>query len=95
MYDCDLSNVENIIKEMSVCFLLQLQGIIKFQVRWLNLHEYQSKKLMSDNDITVQRFQMAESVGDAERIGRTFSEYPPSATCQWAAKCLKFLYFVP
>lgn len=39
-------------------------------VRWLNLQEYQSKKLMADNGITVQRFQMAGNKDDALKISK-------------------------
>jgi len=42
------------------------------QVRWLNLHEFQSKKMMADGGITVQRFRMAESVEDAVDISKNF-----------------------
>uniref|UniRef100_A0A8C2U3E0 Succinate--CoA ligase [GDP-forming] subunit beta, mitochondrial n=1 Tax=Coturnix japonica TaxID=93934 RepID=A0A8C2U3E0_COTJA len=33
--------------------------------RWLNLQEYQSKKLMADHGVTVQRFFVADSADDA------------------------------
>lgn len=46
-------------------------GVVS-QVRWLNLHEFHSKKMMKDADITVQRFRMAESVDDAAEISKTF-----------------------
>ncbi|XP_033647817.1 succinate--CoA ligase [GDP-forming] subunit beta, mitochondrial-like [Asterias rubens] len=36
-------------------------------VRCLNLQEYQSKKLMSDYDVTVQRFRVADNPPDAVR----------------------------
>lgn len=42
------------------------------QVRWLNLHEFQSKKLMADAGITVQRFRMAETFADAVDVSKTF-----------------------
>lgn len=42
-------------------------------MRWLNLHEFQSKKMMQDAGITVQKFRMAESVSDAEEISKSFS----------------------
>ncbi|CAG5126736.1 unnamed protein product [Candidula unifasciata] len=38
------------------------------QQRWLNLQEYQSKKLMADNGISVQKFQVASSKDDADAI---------------------------
>ncbi|XP_059800275.1 succinyl-CoA ligase [GDP-forming] subunit beta, mitochondrial [Hypanus sabinus] len=34
-------------------------------VRWLNLQEYQSKKIMADHGVTVQRFFVAENSQDA------------------------------
>ncbi|XP_030784971.1 succinate--CoA ligase [GDP-forming] subunit beta, mitochondrial-like isoform X2 [Rhinopithecus roxellana] len=33
--------------------------------RWLNLQEYQSKKLMSDNGVRVQRFFVADTANEA------------------------------
>ncbi|KAI4899955.1 hypothetical protein NFI96_026550 [Prochilodus magdalenae] len=33
--------------------------------RWLNLQEYQSKKLMQDSGVTVQRFFVADTAGEA------------------------------
>jgi len=47
-------------------------GVVS-QVRWLNLHEFHSKKMMKDGNITVQRFRMAETVEDAVEISKTFS----------------------
>lgn len=38
------------------------------QVRWLNLQEYQSKKLMADCGITVQKFEVAATGEDAKSI---------------------------
>jgi succinyl-CoA synthetase beta subunit len=46
-------------------------GVIS-QVRWLNLHEFQSKKMMADAGVTVQRFRMADTVDDAVEISKTF-----------------------
>lgn len=46
-------------------------GVVS-QVRWLNLHEFHSKKMMKDGNITVQRFRMAETVEDAVEISKTF-----------------------
>jgi len=46
-------------------------GVIS-QVRWLNLHEFQSKKLMADAGVTVQRFRMAETIDEAVDISKTF-----------------------
>ncbi|XP_042909162.2 succinate--CoA ligase [GDP-forming] subunit beta, mitochondrial [Parasteatoda tepidariorum] len=41
-------------------------------VRHLNLQEYQSKQLMYDNGITVQKFRIASSINDAKEISKTF-----------------------
>ncbi|XP_013779210.2 succinate--CoA ligase [GDP-forming] subunit beta, mitochondrial-like [Limulus polyphemus] len=40
-------------------------------IRWLNLHEYQSKQLMADNGINVQRFKVAGTRDEAEEISKT------------------------
>ena len=42
--------------------------------RWLNLQEYQSKKLMSDYDVTVQRFQVADNPPDAVKAAKALSK---------------------
>jgi len=75
---CAISAVaELLVNIMCVCVCVQLlvasAGVIS-QVRWLNLHEYHSKKMMKDGNITVQRFRMAESVDDAVEIAKTFSK---------------------
>ena len=58
-----------------VCVQLRVASAgVMSQVRWLNLHEYHSKKMMKDGNITVQRFRMAESVDDAVEIAKTFSK---------------------
>uniref|UniRef100_A0A8C6YRL5 Succinate-CoA ligase GDP-forming subunit beta n=1 Tax=Nothoprocta perdicaria TaxID=30464 RepID=A0A8C6YRL5_NOTPE len=42
-----------------------LQAVQLTPRRWLNLQEYQSKKLMADHGVTVQRFFVADSANDA------------------------------
>ncbi|CAG0895950.1 unnamed protein product [Cyprideis torosa] len=42
------------------------------QVRSLNLLEYQSKVLLNDHNVNVQRFKMAERDEDADRIAKEF-----------------------
>lgn len=37
-------------------------------MRWLNLQEYQSKRLMADAGINVQKFKLAEDLHEAEVI---------------------------
>jgi len=41
-------------------------------VRYLNLQEYQSKKLMQEGGVTVQKFMIADTVEDAENIANDF-----------------------
>ncbi|XP_022081152.1 succinate--CoA ligase [GDP-forming] subunit beta, mitochondrial-like [Acanthaster planci] len=55
--------------------LLQKQSAATSLVpaRWLNLQEYQSKKLMSDYDVTVQRFQMADNAPDAVKAAKALN----------------------
>uniref|UniRef100_F7EG06 Succinate--CoA ligase [GDP-forming] subunit beta, mitochondrial n=2 Tax=Monodelphis domestica TaxID=13616 RepID=F7EG06_MONDO len=43
----------------------QSQGIQVTSRRWLNLQEYQSKKLMSEHGVKVQRFFVADTANDA------------------------------
>uniref|UniRef100_A0A8C9FHB5 Succinate-CoA ligase GDP-forming beta subunit n=1 Tax=Pavo cristatus TaxID=9049 RepID=A0A8C9FHB5_PAVCR len=42
--------------------------------RWLNLQEYQSKKLMADHGVTVQRFFVADSADDALEAAQRLSK---------------------
>ncbi|CAF4476180.1 unnamed protein product, partial [Rotaria magnacalcarata] len=37
--------------------------------RWISLHEYQSKKILNDNNLNVQRFQVVDNPQDAKRAG--------------------------
>uniref|UniRef100_A0A4W3HFA1 Succinate--CoA ligase [GDP-forming] subunit beta, mitochondrial n=1 Tax=Callorhinchus milii TaxID=7868 RepID=A0A4W3HFA1_CALMI len=46
-------------------FTKKTQMVQVIPVRWLNLQEYQSKKLMADHGVTVQRFFVADSSKDA------------------------------
>ncbi|KAG0359290.1 Succinate--CoA ligase [GDP-forming] subunit beta, mitochondrial [Podila minutissima] len=50
--------------------LLPLKAVVANQVRYLNLHEYQSKQLMAKHNINVQRFAIAETVEQAENAAR-------------------------
>ncbi|XP_064422331.1 succinyl-CoA ligase [GDP-forming] subunit beta, mitochondrial isoform X2 [Latimeria chalumnae] len=52
----------------NVEMLFSLQVTEAFQLiprRWLNLQEYQSKKLMAEHGVTVQRFFVADTANDA------------------------------
>nr|KAF6476388.1 succinate-CoA ligase GDP-forming subunit beta [Rousettus aegyptiacus] len=42
--------------------------------RWLNLQEYQSKKLMSDNGVKVQRFFVADTANEAQEAAKKLNE---------------------
>ncbi|ROI84195.1 Succinate--CoA ligase [GDP-forming] subunit beta, mitochondrial, partial [Anabarilius grahami] len=41
--------------------------------RWLNLQEYQSKKLMQDSGVTVQRFFVADTASEALEAAKRLS----------------------
>ena len=43
------------------------------QIRFFDLQEYQSKKLMSENGITVQRFRVVESLTDFKNLLKDFN----------------------
>lgn len=55
--------------------LLPLRAVVASQVRFLNLHEYQSKQLMAKHNINVQRFAIAETVEQAENAALGLSTY--------------------
>uniref|UniRef100_A0A8D0XSJ6 Succinate--CoA ligase [GDP-forming] subunit beta, mitochondrial n=1 Tax=Sus scrofa TaxID=9823 RepID=A0A8D0XSJ6_PIG len=55
--------------------------------RWLNLQEYQSKKLMSDNGVKVQRFFVADTANEALEAAKRLME---SCLCITTA-CFKHL----
>lgn len=43
--------------------------------RWISLHEYQSKKILQENSLNVQRFQVVENPQDAKRAGEELSTH--------------------
>ena len=66
----------------SLFFLKTIEPVLLFQagvcgsaasVRWLNLQEYQSKRLMDDHGINVQKFRVADTVEQAKEIAQSFS----------------------
>ena len=59
--------------KISSCFF-QVLPTCSAPVRWLNLQEYQSKKLMKENGIAVQDFRMAENLEQAADISKNFSK---------------------
>ncbi|KAG0046840.1 Succinate--CoA ligase [GDP-forming] subunit beta, mitochondrial [Gryganskiella cystojenkinii] len=46
--------------------LLPVKALVASQIRYLNLHEYQSKQLMAKHNVNVQRFAIAETVEQAQ-----------------------------
>lgn len=42
--------------------------------RWLNLQEYQSKKLMQESGVAVQRFYVADTASEALEAAKRLSE---------------------
>ena len=56
------------------CFYFQANAVSITPVRWLNLQEFQSKKLMADNGLHVQRFKVAESGKEAVAIAKELSK---------------------
>jgi len=55
-------------------FLFQAGSVSVIPVRWLNLQEFQSKKLMADNGLHVQRFKVAENAKEAVDIAKELSK---------------------
>jgi succinyl-CoA synthetase beta subunit len=43
--------------------------------RWISLHEYQSKKILHENNLNVQRFQVVDNPQDAKRAGEELSSF--------------------
>lgn len=50
------------------------QGSWSTPRRWLNLQEYQSKKLMQECGVAVQRFYVADTAPDALEAAKKLSE---------------------
>ncbi|XP_068759085.1 succinate--CoA ligase [GDP-forming] subunit beta, mitochondrial-like [Montipora capricornis] len=48
----------------------QTSAVAVIQTRWLNLQEYQSKTLMLDNGLHVQRFKVTDNAKDAVQIAK-------------------------
>ena len=51
-------------------------------VRWLNLQEFQSKKLMADNGLHVQRFKVTDNAKEAVQIAKELSKYTKTSNGQ-------------
>ena len=43
--------------------------------RYLNLQEYQSKQLLQENGVNVQRFEMANTPDEAYKAGKKLSKF--------------------
>ncbi|KAK3728435.1 hypothetical protein QZH41_009481 [Actinostola sp. cb2023] len=48
----------------------QVSPVSVVPVRWLNLHEYQSKKIMQDNGLNVQRFVVCENAEESVKLSK-------------------------
>ena len=55
--------------------------------RWISLHEYQSKKLLHENQLNVQRFQVVENPQEAKRAGEELSESLGNVTTIATGEC--------
>lgn len=51
-----------------------VQGSWSTPRRWLNLQEYQSKKLMQESGVAVQRFYVADTASDALEAAKKLGE---------------------
>lgn len=56
------------------CLLFLQTNIRAVSVRHLNLQEYQSKSLMQENGVNVQRFMVADTMNKAQEISKTLSK---------------------
>ncbi|KAL7837155.1 hypothetical protein SRHO_G00268660 [Serrasalmus rhombeus] len=55
-------------------FLSRRKVVRESPRRWLNLQEYQSKKLMQDSGVTVQRFFVADNPTEALEVAKRLSK---------------------
>ncbi|XP_066995304.2 succinate--CoA ligase [GDP-forming] subunit beta, mitochondrial [Anabrus simplex] len=60
------ATIQSLFSNSTVCKVFSLQ------IRKLNLLEYQSKILLQDNGVNVQKFQMVDRAEDAERVVQEF-----------------------
>ncbi|KAG0208720.1 Succinate--CoA ligase [GDP-forming] subunit beta, mitochondrial [Mortierella sp. GBA30] len=64
------NNSDGMVPDSFVVQLTPLKALVASQVRYLNLHEYQSKQLMAKHNVNVQRFAIAETVEQAENAAK-------------------------
>uniref|UniRef100_A0A8C5D8G8 Succinate--CoA ligase [GDP-forming] subunit beta, mitochondrial n=1 Tax=Gouania willdenowi TaxID=441366 RepID=A0A8C5D8G8_GOUWI len=57
---------------LRICFHFELNSLCTWSTprRWLNLQEYQSKKLMQESGVAVQRFYVADSASEAQEAAK-------------------------
>ena len=60
------------------------------QKRYLNLQEYQSKKLMARYGVNIQRFEVASTVQEAVDSAHHLSKFCQFITSIYANLCIKF-----
>lgn len=66
-----------------VCVCVCVQVVRVSPRRWLNLQEYQSKKLMQDSGVTVQRFFVADTAAEALEAAKRLSKWLPALEPTW------------
>ena len=57
------------------CLIFKTGTVALIQTRWLNLQEYQSKTLMADNGLHVQRFKVTDNAEEAVQIAKELSKF--------------------
>ncbi len=61
-------------KTKSCFFYVYIHLFLLKSRRWISLHEYQSKKILQENNLNVQRFQVVDNPKDAKRAGEELSK---------------------
>ena len=59
---------------MLLALLFQQKKVLCIPVRCLSLQEYQSKKLMADNGVSVQKFVVCSSLDEAKSASKNLSK---------------------
>ncbi len=63
----------NLVKSLSLSRNISKSIISVTSQRHLSLHEYQSKKLLEENGVNVQRFRIASNEDEAFEAGKVLS----------------------
>lgn len=66
-----------------------MNTLIRFRpFRSICLLEYQRKKLLSENNLNVQRFQVVDNPNDARRVGEQFSKVHRGSMKRNSSRCV-------